>query len=101
MSYYFFVGKSYLADASHANKHGFLAPFRCVRYHLKEWSTTHAPRNEYELFNLRHAKLRNIMERTFAVLKQHFDLLQIATQYPMKTQVKTIVECYVLHNFIH
>ncbi|XXG85348.1 hypothetical protein AAC387_Pa11g0442 [Persea americana] len=58
------------------------------------------PRTEHELFNLHHAKLRNIVERTFAVLKQRFALLQSAPRYPMQTQVKIVVACCVLHNFI-
>ncbi|XXG82524.1 hypothetical protein AAC387_Pa10g0452 [Persea americana] len=87
-------------DADYANTRGFLAPFRGVRYHLKEWSTTQAPKTEHELFNLRHAKLRNIVERTFAVLKQRFALLQTPPRYPIKTQVKIVVACCVVHNFI-
>lgn len=51
------VGKYYLVDAGYANTRGFLAPCRGIRYHLKEWSITHAPRTERELFNLRHSKL--------------------------------------------
>ncbi|RWR86423.1 putative nuclease HARBI1 [Cinnamomum micranthum f. kanehirae] len=93
-------GKYYLVDVGYANTRGFLAPFRGVRSHRKEWSTTHAPRTGLELFNLRHSKLRNIVERTFAALKQRFALLQIASRYPIKTQAKIVVACCVLHNFI-
>ena len=41
------------------------------------------------------------MEGTFAVFKQRFALLQTTPRYPIKTQVKIIVACCVLHNFIH
>ena len=34
---YVFLGKYYLVDAGYANTRDFLAPFRGVRYHLKEW----------------------------------------------------------------
>ncbi|RWR83784.1 putative nuclease HARBI1 [Cinnamomum micranthum f. kanehirae] len=95
------TGKYFLVDAGYANTRGLLAPFRGVRYHLKEWSTAQAPKTEHELFNLRHAKLRNIVERTFAVLKQRFALLQTPPRYPIKTQVKIVVACCVVHNFIH
>ncbi|RWR83457.1 putative nuclease HARBI1 [Cinnamomum micranthum f. kanehirae] len=71
-----------------------------VQYHLKEWSTMQAPITEHELFNLRHAKLRNIVERTFTVLKQRFALLQIPPRHPIKTQVKIVMACCVVHNFI-
>ncbi|RWR83447.1 putative nuclease HARBI1 [Cinnamomum micranthum f. kanehirae] len=40
------------------------------------------------------------VERTFAVFKQRFALLQTAPRYPIMTQVKIVVACCVLHNFI-
>lgn len=80
-----FLGKYYLVGAGYANTRGILAPFHGVRYHLKKWSTTLAPRTGPELFNLRHSKLRNVVERTFAALKQHFAILRIASRYPIKT----------------
>ena len=52
-----FLGKYYLVGAGYANTRGILAPFHGVRYHLKKWSTTLAPRTGPELFNLRHSKL--------------------------------------------
>ena len=43
-------------------KHGLITPYRGVRYHLKEYGRR-GPENEKELFNLRHASLRNEIER--------------------------------------
>ena len=40
------------------------------------------------------------MERTFAVLKQRFPILQTAPRYPLKTQAKIVVACCVMHNYI-
>ena len=34
-----------------------------------------------ELFNLRHAQLRSVIERVFGVLKKRFQILQVAPQY--------------------
>ncbi|KAI3701264.1 hypothetical protein L2E82_45915 [Cichorium intybus] len=48
---------------------------RGVRYHLKEYSTR-APENSKELFNLRHASLRNAIERAFGVLKKRFPIIR-------------------------
>ncbi|XP_030479340.1 uncharacterized protein LOC115696587 [Cannabis sativa] len=59
-------GKYYVVDAGYANTKGFLAPYHGTRYHLREWSQTQAPQTARELFNLRHLKLRNVVERTFA-----------------------------------
>ena len=41
-----------------------------VRYHLREWSLMQAQEATRELFNLRHSKLRNVVERAFVVLKK-------------------------------
>ncbi|KAK6927733.1 hypothetical protein RJ641_006324, partial [Dillenia turbinata] len=43
-----------------------LTPYRNVRCHLKKYSSQQ-PRNYRELFNLRHASLRNAIERAFDV----------------------------------
>ncbi|RWR85031.1 putative nuclease HARBI1 [Cinnamomum micranthum f. kanehirae] len=94
------TGKYYLVDAGYANTRGFIAPYRGVRYHLKEWLTTQAPQTPKELYNLRHSKLRNVVERTFAVLKQRFPILQTAPRYPLKTQAKIVVACCFMHNYI-
>ena len=40
-----------------------------VHYHLKEYYTHHFE-NTKELFNLRHASLRNAIEKAFGVLKK-------------------------------
>ena len=46
-------------------------------YRLNNWSR---PQNKYELFNLRHAQARNIIERIFGVLKNRFQILRLACQ---------------------
>ncbi|WOL11058.1 nuclease HARBI1 [Canna indica] len=47
-------GKFCLMDAGYATRPGFIAPYRGVKYHLKECSS-HSPSNAKELFNLRHS----------------------------------------------
>ncbi|GFP99130.1 hypothetical protein PHJA_002056900 [Phtheirospermum japonicum] len=70
-------GNYYLCDCAYANGPGFLAPYRGVRYHLKEWSNSPSGPQDYkELFNLRHAKARNVIERSFRVLKQRWAILR-------------------------
>ncbi|KAL6193812.1 hypothetical protein ACLB2K_034896 [Fragaria x ananassa] len=59
-------GKYFLVDCGFANRRQFLAPLRGVRYHLKDFGGQgRHPRNASELFNLRHASLRNVIERIF------------------------------------
>ncbi|KAH1232344.1 putative nuclease HARBI1 [Glycine max] len=55
-------GKYFLVDAGYTNGPGFLAPYRGTRYHLNEW-IGNTPQNYKELFNLRHASARNVIER--------------------------------------
>uniref|UniRef100_A0A8I6YVQ9 DDE Tnp4 domain-containing protein n=1 Tax=Hordeum vulgare subsp. vulgare TaxID=112509 RepID=A0A8I6YVQ9_HORVV len=72
-------GKFYLVDGGYANTQSFLAPYRGVRYHLKEFGHGHArPQNHMELFNHRHAILRNHVERSLGILKKRFQFFMLA-----------------------
>ena len=58
------------------------------------------PQNKYELFNLRHASARNVVERIFGVLKQRFRILLLAPQYSTEIQSRIPAALAALHNFI-
>ncbi|XP_043703968.1 uncharacterized protein LOC122654064 [Telopea speciosissima] len=91
--------KFYLVDAGFPNQKGFLRPFRNVRYHVKEWKNSNlGPQDKKELFNLRHASLRNCIECAFGLLKKRFKILKNQPEYPFKTQVKIVNACVLLHN---
>ncbi|XP_059663464.1 uncharacterized protein LOC132309133 [Cornus florida] len=94
-------GKYYLVDAGYPLKAGLITPYRGVRYHLKEWSS-HRPENPRELFNLRHASLRNFIERIFGVLKKRFPIIGSSTEptYDVNTQVDIILACCIIHNYL-
>jgi hypothetical protein len=94
-------GKFYLVDGGYANTESFLAPYRGVRYHLKEFGHgRHRPQNYKELFNHRHALMRNHVERVLGVLKKRFPILHVATFHQMRNQVKIPAAAAVLHNII-
>ncbi|KAK6128563.1 hypothetical protein DH2020_037707 [Rehmannia glutinosa] len=94
-------GNFYLCDNGYTNDQGFLTPYKGVRYHLDEWSSGHvAPQNHRELFNLRHAKARNIIKRSWCLLKYRWAILRSNSWYPIKTQNRIIMTCCLLHNFI-
>lgn len=94
-------GKFYLVDGGYANTASFLAPYRKVRYHLKEFGHGHRrPQNYKELFNHRHAVLRNHDERALGVLKKRFPILKVATFHKLENQVKIPSAAAVLHNII-
>jgi hypothetical protein len=77
--------KFYLVDGGCANTTSFLAPYRGVRYHLKEFGHGHQrPQNHKELFNHRHVILKNHVERALGVIKKRFTILKVATFHKME-----------------
>jgi hypothetical protein len=59
-----------------------------------------SPANREELFNLRHASARNVVERIFGALKKRFSILTRAPEYDMSIQARIPPSCAALHNFI-
>ncbi|TVU45982.1 hypothetical protein EJB05_05492, partial [Eragrostis curvula] len=94
-------GKFYLVDGGYANTSSFLALYHGVRYHLKEFGSGHRrPQNFKELFNHRHALLRNHVERAIGVLKKRFPILKVQTFHTMENQAMIPVAAAVFHNLI-
>jgi hypothetical protein len=58
------------------------------------------PVNKEELFNLRHASARNVIERIFGVLKRRFRILLIAPEYNLEIQARIPAALCTIHNFI-
>ncbi|XP_047952959.1 uncharacterized protein LOC125198692 [Salvia hispanica] len=81
------IGNYYLCDNGYANCEGFLTPYKSVRYHPRE------------IFNMRHTRARNVIERAFAVLKMRWGILRSASYYPMTIQTQLILACFLLHNY--
>nr|XP_020165865.1 putative nuclease HARBI1 [Aegilops tauschii subsp. strangulata]XP_045087833.1 putative nuclease HARBI1 [Aegilops tauschii subsp. strangulata] len=95
------TGKYYLVDGGYANTPQFLAPYHGVRYHLQDFGRGGSrPKNAKELFNLRHARLRNHIERAIGVWEMRFPILKVGMHYPIDTQVKIAVAAAVFHNII-
>ena len=96
------VDKYYVVDADIRNTRGFLAPFKGMRYHLQDYrGSEREPKNGKELFNYRHASLRNVIERTFGAWKSRLRILrQGMNNYECDMQVKIVIACAVLHNFL-
>ncbi|CAA0822655.1 Unknown protein, partial [Striga hermonthica] len=94
-------GQYYLVDGGYTNGSSFLSPYRGVRYHLDEWGTgSRTPQNFRELYNLRHTKARNAIERAFGILKMRWAILRSNSFYPIRTQNRIIMACALIHNFI-
>ena len=95
-----FEGTYYLVDAGYTNGEGFLAPYRGQRYHLNDWRDGNQPTRAKEYFNMRHSTARNVVERSFGVLKKRWAILRSPSFYPPKIQSRIILACCVLHNYI-
>ncbi|XP_058102225.1 uncharacterized protein LOC131246287 [Magnolia sinica] len=93
-------GKYYLVDAGFPNTPGFLAPYRGVRYHLKEFKQGCLLRDKEELFNLHYSSLRNAIEHAFGVLKARFPILKNTPNYPIETQTNIVIASCIIHNHI-
>ena len=107
----------FLGDSGFPSCDALLVPYRGVRYHLREWregrigyvfryrgymqTNTTRPRNARELFNIRHAALRNVIERIFGVIKRRWRVLALPPKYDMHIQARIPAGLCALHNFIN
>nr|GEW97034.1 hypothetical protein [Tanacetum cinerariifolium] len=91
--------KYYLCDAAYANTRGFLAPYRNTRYWLADFQRRRALTKE-EKFNHAHAQLRNVIERSYGVLKARFPILKLMAPFNFLTQRNVVIACFAIHNFI-
>ncbi|KAF8572868.1 hypothetical protein K439DRAFT_1377211 [Ramaria rubella] len=58
------------------------------------------PRNPQELFNLRHASARNVVEWIFGVLKWRFRVLVHPPEYSLAVQARVPAALAAVHNYI-
>ena len=49
---------------------------------------------------MKHSAARNVIERSFGVLKMRFAILRSPSFYPIKTQCRIVTACCLLHNLI-
>ncbi|RLN12060.1 hypothetical protein C2845_PM09G13590 [Panicum miliaceum] len=53
-----------------------------------------------EEINFHHLKLQNVVERSFGVAKNKWQMLKGVFHYPKEKQRNIIVACFALHNFV-
>ncbi|OAY74504.1 hypothetical protein ACMD2_17091, partial [Ananas comosus] len=97
------IGKYYLVNSRYTSTDRFLAPYGGERYHISQFDANtrdRVHRNSRDLYNHRHAQLRNVVEKTFGILKKHFKILNVATPFSYKVQCLIAMACYIIHNFI-
>ncbi|XP_077237296.1 uncharacterized protein LOC143878967 [Tasmannia lanceolata] len=92
-------GKFYLGDAWYPCLSHFITPIRSIGYHLNQIRGRRPTKLE-ELYNQRHSSARNVIERTFGVLKKRFGILNSAPMYSYDKQIDIVLACCCVHNHI-
>lgn len=92
----------FIADAGFGSRRGILIPFLETRYHLQDWEAAdHRPQNKKEIYNLRHAQLRVIVEQIFGRVKRKFKIVRhSAAEYNIRDQHRIMLAVTGLWNFI-
>nr|XP_025877424.1 uncharacterized protein LOC107277889 isoform X1 [Oryza sativa Japonica Group]XP_025877425.1 uncharacterized protein LOC107277889 isoform X1 [Oryza sativa Japonica Group] len=93
-------GKFYLVDSGYPNRPGYLAPYKGITYHFQEYNESTLPRGRREHFNYCHSSCRNVIERSFGVLKNKWRILFSLPSYSQEKQSRIIHACIALHYFI-
>ena len=86
--------------SGYPNRPGYLAPYKGTKYHLSKYRDGPEPQGKKEIFNYAHSSLKNIIERSFGVLKIKWRVLLHMPSYVPHKQSQIIVACMALHNFI-
>ena len=77
-----------------------MTPYRNVRYWLSDFRSGGKAVGKEEIFNQCHARLRNVIERAFGVVKARFPILKRMAPYSFTTQTKIVMTCFSIHNFL-
>ena len=77
-----------------------MAPYRIARYWLPDFRNGVRPRTKEEVFNYAHARLINVIERSFGVLKARFSILKRMAPYHFQVQRNIVIACVAIHNYI-
>ncbi len=79
-----------------------MLPFPGVRYHLQDWkNAVNPPETRKELYNLRHARIRVVVEQAFGLLKRKWKIVRSSTpKYGIDQQVSIIYAVTALYNFV-
>ncbi|KAK6781957.1 hypothetical protein RDI58_019753 [Solanum bulbocastanum] len=95
------MGNYYLCDGGNTNGNGFMFPYQGYRYWIKDWpGNNSSPRCPEELFNMKHARARNVIEREFELLNGRWGILRSPLWYSVKVHNRIISACCLIHNFI-
>ena len=76
--------------------------YREIKYYLKkQYKATHKFENKKKLFNLQYSFFRNVIEKSFEMLKRRFKFIKLISNFFMTIQMRLIYVLIDLNNFIH
>lgn len=92
----------YLGDAGFGARDGIVVPFPGIRYHLQDWrNSSRPPETKKELYNLRHARIRVVVEQAFGQLKRRWKIIRSAPpECSLSKQAQIVYAVTGLHNFM-
>jgi hypothetical protein len=95
-------GRYYVGDAGFGARKGLSIPFPLVRYHIEDWGNADVPpKDAKELYNLRHARIRVVVEQAFGRLKRRFKILRgCPPEYSVPDQIRFVYASTAIHNFL-
>ena len=80
---------------------GYMPPYRNTRYHINDFRGVDLQRlQREEKFNYIHAKLRNVIEKRFGVLKERCQILNGVPYCKRMKQAMIIISCFALDNYL-
>lgn len=93
----------FLGDGGYSKKHRMvLVPYQKTRYHLREiQDARQRPETKEELFNLRHAVMRNVIERLIGVMKKRWRVLRDGPEIGFTPAIQSlfVYALAAVHNF--
>ncbi|XP_041011364.1 uncharacterized protein LOC121255150 [Juglans microcarpa x Juglans regia] len=90
----------YLVDSTCPCIEKFMPPYPRERYHISARYGARQFRGYKDYFNFRHSSLRNVIERTFALLKNRFHILEAMPRYRLNRQGMIVTACCTVHDLI-
>ncbi|XP_040985728.1 uncharacterized protein LOC121234001 [Juglans microcarpa x Juglans regia] len=93
-------GYYYLVDSVFPCTLGFMPPYPRVRYHRSNCHSNSSFFGYQDYFNYQYSSLRNVIERTFGVLKKGFRILKSMNPYKVTRHRYIVIACCVMHNII-
>ena len=89
-----------MVDAKYPNMVGFLSPYKETKYHIPDFQRGGRTVGKEEMYNHVHLSLRNVIERSFGVLKAKFPIIRATPSFSLQSQMFIVVACMTIHNFI-